>query len=399
MSLSQISDPRAVELALAEFDRLGRDAFLRRYGFGRSLAYYLVHEGRLYDSKAILAAAHGYQFPDRGPLRSTQFNGGEGSTAPRLRKLGFYVTSRSEGGDARPSPETRQYWALLANPATYDVDAALAAGAVVSWSSRDRPIRAGDGVVLWRSRGRDGRRGIVAIGEVTGDAFVGTDEHDPFWIDRQAAAAEEARVPIRFYPAPGLPQWMDGPNGGLLESLRVARARGGTIFQVSPEEWARIAEAAGVRAELLDEVDEVASPLRRGGGQGRGLGAPERRAVELRAMELAIAHYAQRWDAVEDVASTRSYDLECRSGDRYLRVEVKGTTGRGDSVLLTANEVLHARAQAPHVALFVVSGIQLRRESGSDPVASGGSVRIFEPWEVDACALRPVAYECGLPEH
>ncbi|HST59490.1 MAG TPA: EVE domain-containing protein [Longimicrobium sp.] len=397
MSLSDVTDPRAVDLALAEFDRLDRDAFLKKYKFGRSRAYYVVHEGRLYDSKAILAAAHGYQFPDRGPLRAAQFNGGEASTAPRLRSLGFYVTGGSAGSDARTSPETRRYWALLANPATYDVEAALAAGTVESWSSKDRPIRSGDGVILWRSRGRDGRRGIVAIGEVTGDAFVSSDEDDPFWMDREAAVAEEARVPVRFYPAPGLPQWIDGPNAELLESLRVARARGGTVFQVSPEEWARISEVAGVRTELLDEVDEVASPLRWGGGQGRGLGAAERRAVELRAMELAIAHYAQRWETVDDVASTRSYDLECRSGDRYLRVEVKGTTGRGDSVLLTANEVTHAGAQAPHVALFVVSGIQLRREPGSDPVASGGSVRIFEPWEVDACTLRPVAYECGLP--
>ena len=397
MPLSDVSDPRAVELALAEFDRLGRDAFLRRYGFGRSIAYYVVHEGRLYDSKAILGAAHGYQFPERGPLRSTQFTGGEGSTAPRLRSLGFTVTRGSAGSGARTSPETRRYWALLANPATYDVEGALAAGAVESWSSKDRPMRSGDGVILWCSRGRDGRRGIVAMGEVTGDAFVSSDEHDPFWIDREAAAAEEARVPIRFYPAPGLPQWLDGPHGALLEPLRVARARRGTIFQVSPEEWARIAEAAGVRAELLEEVDEVASPLRRGGGQGRGLSGRGRRAGEIRAMELAIAHYARRWETVEDVASTRSYDLECRSGDRFLRVEVKGTTGGGDAVLLTANEVAHARAHAPHVALFVVGGIQLRCEPGADPVASGGSVRIFEPWVVDACGLRPVAYECALP--
>jgi hypothetical protein len=45
--------------AMGEFDRLGRDAFLAKYGFGGARAYFLVHEGRRYDSKAIVGAAHG----------------------------------------------------------------------------------------------------------------------------------------------------------------------------------------------------------------------------------------------------------------------------------------------------------------------------------------------------
>lgn len=48
-----------VRAAVAEYDRLGRDTFLRSTGFGRARAYYLEHEGRLYDSKAIVGYAHG----------------------------------------------------------------------------------------------------------------------------------------------------------------------------------------------------------------------------------------------------------------------------------------------------------------------------------------------------
>ena len=43
---------------IAEFDQLGRDAFLNRYGFGQSRSYFLVHNGRYYDSKAIAGVAH-----------------------------------------------------------------------------------------------------------------------------------------------------------------------------------------------------------------------------------------------------------------------------------------------------------------------------------------------------
>jgi hypothetical protein len=44
--------------AIGEFDRLGRDAFLRSTGFGPARAYFLQHDGKLYDSKAIVGYAH-----------------------------------------------------------------------------------------------------------------------------------------------------------------------------------------------------------------------------------------------------------------------------------------------------------------------------------------------------
>ena len=73
MALGGLSDRRAVIKALDEFDRLGRDGFLAKYGFGRARSYYLRCEGRYYDSKAAAAVAYGYQFPGRGSLTSTEF--------------------------------------------------------------------------------------------------------------------------------------------------------------------------------------------------------------------------------------------------------------------------------------------------------------------------------------
>ena len=132
-------------------------------------------------------------------------------------------------------------------------------------------------------------------------------------------------------------------------------------------------------------------------GQGRGLTAPERRAVEHRAMEIAETYYSRGWDEVIDVSGAESYDLLCKRGDAELRVEVKGTTGDGRSILVTRNEVANARERYPHVALVVVYDIDLDRRA-QPPTASGGTVLVFDPWNLDGrFRLEPETYRCVLP--
>lgn len=58
VSYSDLTDRAAVHWAVSEFDRLGRDAFLERFGFGVAREDFLVVNGFLYDSKAIFAAAY-----------------------------------------------------------------------------------------------------------------------------------------------------------------------------------------------------------------------------------------------------------------------------------------------------------------------------------------------------
>ena len=91
VGLNDITDPRAVEHAIAEFDTLGREAFLKRYGFRHARTFLVDHNGQQYDSKALLGAAHGFQFPEQGPLAATEFCGGEATTVKKLRDLGFKV--------------------------------------------------------------------------------------------------------------------------------------------------------------------------------------------------------------------------------------------------------------------------------------------------------------------
>ena len=99
MALSDLSDRAAVIAAMREYDRTGRSAFLEKYGFGKSREFMIwdSDSGTLYDSKPIAGAAHGYQFPNKGPLRFNQFSGGEATVKPKLEALGFEVVRI--GGD------------------------------------------------------------------------------------------------------------------------------------------------------------------------------------------------------------------------------------------------------------------------------------------------------------
>jgi 5-methylcytosine-specific restriction protein A len=83
----------AVLAAVAEHDRLGADEFLERYGFARARSYLLAHEGREYDSKAIVGVAHGY-LPGRSVLKAADFSGGLETVVAVLRDRGFEVRER-----------------------------------------------------------------------------------------------------------------------------------------------------------------------------------------------------------------------------------------------------------------------------------------------------------------
>jgi hypothetical protein len=91
MPLSDLTGPAAVNAALDEFDRVGRDGFLRKYGFGPSRRYFVRRNGKHYDSKAIVGAAYGFQYPQKGQLHAEDFSGGENTVRALLEGLGFPV--------------------------------------------------------------------------------------------------------------------------------------------------------------------------------------------------------------------------------------------------------------------------------------------------------------------
>ena len=119
--------PTGVIQAINEFDSLGREAFLSKYGFGPAIAYSLAYEGKLYDSKAIVGAAHGFDRPDLGPLSSQELSGGRTGAAKVLESLGFEVETPPDGDGP--------VWLIRAGQRGQAEELALSEGmAIVGWS-------------------------------------------------------------------------------------------------------------------------------------------------------------------------------------------------------------------------------------------------------------------------
>lgn len=98
MSLTDIRREHVLQ-AIEKCNEYGRDGFLKKYGFQKSISTWLIHNGRSYDSKAIIGVAHGYARPDLGPLTPSDFSGGE-PVKTMLEKLGFRTEHAS--GDQKP---------------------------------------------------------------------------------------------------------------------------------------------------------------------------------------------------------------------------------------------------------------------------------------------------------
>ncbi|XVQ08098.1 AAA family ATPase [Spirillospora sp. CA-255316] len=94
MGPGDVTSRAAVLKAMEEYDQLGQETFLGKYKFQKSRKFVVHYNDRDYDSKALLAAAHGFQYPDKGPLPN-KFSGGEQTTG-RFRAMGFQIRSPRE---------------------------------------------------------------------------------------------------------------------------------------------------------------------------------------------------------------------------------------------------------------------------------------------------------------
>lgn len=89
--LRNLTSRAAVYAALDEFRRLGRPAFLEKYGFQPSRRFFLVEDGVGYDSKPVAAAAYGHQHGRKHALHFDDFSGGA-PTVSVLENLGFKIS-------------------------------------------------------------------------------------------------------------------------------------------------------------------------------------------------------------------------------------------------------------------------------------------------------------------
>jgi hypothetical protein len=144
--------------------------------------------------------------------------------------------------------------------------------------------------------------------------------------------------------------------------------------------------------EGIDPSISSQSPATGTSGQGFGLSQAERRAVELRAMQVARALYEGNGWGVIDKSSSQPFDLLATKGVSKRFIEVKGTTGEGQSIVLTHGEVSHVRRNGEGCALVIVSGIVLESSNG-EWQANGGAVTTHkDPWTIVETNLSATQY-------
>ena len=267
----------AVLAAIAEYDRLGQDEFLDKYGFDRARSYLLIHNGKAYDSKAIVGVAHGF-LPEERALTARDFSGGEATVGRLLRGLGFTVqvgdmtvdrlfrlltrlnVYRSGGLPALYQPITL-LWAFAR--------AGSGAPRLVSWEETQRQIAA---LIKHYGRPGEGDRVYYPVAALYGaglwelDTGAGTvpnahgssipqrwfDEHRPqsglvtpvYELVRDSAEAQAAAVRALTET-----YFVDANPAALLDELGLGGLRTG-----SPAEAAFSARAAEYR-RLCDRVD------------------------------------------------------------------------------------------------------------------------------------------------
>jgi hypothetical protein len=234
----------------------------------------------------------------------------------------------------------------------------------------------------------------------------------PHWPDEEAEHA--IKYPVRFgiEPLAVLPDVRldeDGPLGvAASDAIRVSGTqRGiGMLVDMDPQP---LLDAAGIPANWSEQqmvalnrtpgftgeqVKSPKPPKRPSDGAGFVSDPKKRKAIELHAEDMAVAHYEATGWAVERLG--KPYDLHCRRNGEERRVEVKGTTGAATSVDLTINEVEHARDPQNTVDLFVVSDIRVDTRT-DNYVASGGRVSHLHDWAPADEDLRPRSFEYRLP--
>jgi hypothetical protein len=258
----------------------------------------------------------------------------------------------------------QHYWAFCANPNSYRIEKAVRELPEDNWTIPRGNVRVGDRAIIWKAKGNQPHRGIIALAEVLTDPAPSIDPRIDYWVDQHKANEVVDRVRVRYFVPPALPLWLDASNLPVLRELNVAHATGGTIFHVTPSQWDAIMELVGgwpARNPDLEDVERTIEEYagKKRSGQGFSTNADMRRAIEQYAMQKAKAFYEERGWKVLDVSTTHSYDLLCKADDgEELHVEVKGTTSDGTQILLTANEVRHARDHYPKVALFILGKVQ-----------------------------------------
>ena len=128
--------------------------------------------------------------------------------------------------------------------------------------------------------------------------------------------------------------------------------------------------------------------------QGYMRDVKKKNAVEGHAMYVAYEYYFNNGYEVEDCSGLRNigYDYKCIKGDEVIEVEVKGTQTKGDSVMLTSNEVINAKTSQNQCDLLIVHSMEVEMQEGEYDITSH-EVKVVEKWNPEDKDLEPKTYK------
>jgi HNH endonuclease len=151
--------------AMAEYDELGADEFLARYGFAPARLYRVAEYGRQYDSKAIVGVAHGYA---TGQLLSARdFSGGQQTVVKTLEALGFSFAPATADGTRAWLVTTKSDYRRLGGYTKYDDDP-TSHYSYDSHVANSRQVAVGDRLVFWDEVSLIGASTVASIDQRPG---------------------------------------------------------------------------------------------------------------------------------------------------------------------------------------------------------------------------------------
>lgn len=284
---------------------------------------------------------------------------------------------------------------------------------------RMHDVKVGDVVLHWVSRKNPKRwkPGIYGVSRVAGELRSGSGR----WLGESADT-----IPLADYESLTRPLLLDelrqheGVILGILDSLRAkyANPKQDIHFPFNRHPTAGLKPNQGylfkMPAQVIDAVPDLL-PDSDWGGFNRPLVAPSvsgqngvrqryagfcadpvlKKAIEVQAVRQAIGHYEAAGYTVEDVGAYRPYDLEAVRGDEVRRVEVKGSQGHVQKVILTRNEVTNAN-DFEQTDLVVVAEIQWERHLDGKITTADGRMSVYPDWKPSPENLVPLSYEYFL---
>jgi hypothetical protein len=396
----------------AEHIRLALEALDRgeHHPFGEPTGYELHYNSRRYAPKAVVGLAA--RFATGKALSPADFSSGtnRSQAVGFLRSLGFTVLEKG-AETAQPTAVVRKRGPAPSSTRAGTSAAIVPRNLLMYWKPETAehhrsPVlkyvageqlnRVSAGDTVWVVTVRAG--GLFLIGRLRVGALT----------DQQGAARRLGTTDLweaSRYALTETPEPLQNLDITAISGLLRFRGRSDRLQVkdgcVNPQQLQTMRILTPESVRLLAEEWEAGlggrSSSERPTGQGYLRERQVRRAVELRAVNAATAHYSAAGYAVEDTSADRPYDLCCRKNEEEARVEVKGSQGEGVEVFLTAGEVKHARHSGVRTDLFVWGHVEVLDEETGPRGVGGQLVAHLRDWKPADVDLVPTQYRYHVP--